>query len=104
MRRLTPDPWDNITGEYDVGQLVDVKIVNMASFGAFAALIDNPGVEGLIHVSELSPQPVERPEEVVKLGDCHTVRIISINAEDRRIAFSLKQLEQASEASQGEEK
>ncbi len=102
MKRLTPDPWDNIASEYEIGQLVDVKIVNMASFGAFAALVSKPGVEGLIHVSELSHQSIERPEEVVSLGEAHTVRIISVNAEDRRIAFSLKQLEEMPEESQEE--
>lgn len=98
MKRLDPDPWENITNDYDEGQLVEVQVVNMASFGAFAALVDRPGVEGLIHVSELSRQSIERPEEVVKLGEYHTVRIISINAEDRRIAFSLKQLEDDAQA------
>ncbi len=98
MKRLDQDPWENITNDYDEGQLVEVQVVNMASFGAFAALVDRPGVEGLIHVSELSRQSIERPEEVVKLGEYHTVRIISINAEDRRIAFSLKQLEDDAQA------
>ncbi len=99
MKRLEPDPWENVIGEYDEGQLVKVKVVNMASFGAFAALVDRPGVEGLIHVSELSDNSVERPDEIVNLGEYHTVRIISINAEDRRIAFSLKQVEENPEAS-----
>jgi small subunit ribosomal protein S1 len=99
LKRLDPDPWENITNDYDEGQLVEVQVVNMASFGAFAALVDRPGVEGLIHVSELSGQSIERPEEVVKLGEYHTVRIISINAEDRRIAFSLKQLGDDAQAS-----
>jgi small subunit ribosomal protein S1 len=103
MKRLDQDPWENITNDYDEGQLVEVQVVNMASFGAFAALVDRPGVEGLIHVSELSRQSIERPEEVVKLGEYHTVRIISINAEDRRIAFSLKQLEDAQASPEDDE-
>ncbi len=92
VKRLTPDPWENVSDQYQEGELVKVEVVNLASFGAFAALIEEPGVEGLIHISELSDEQVNRPEDVVQLGERHTVQIISLRPDDRRIAFSLKQV------------
>ncbi len=91
LKRLTPDPWESVRDTYREGQLVEATIVNMTSFGAFAALVERPEIEGLIHISELADHPVTRPQEVVKLGDRHTLKIISLQPEERRIAFSLKQ-------------
>jgi len=98
LKRIMPDPWDGIAEEYTEGQLVDAKIVNLTSFGAFAALTEKPEVEGLIHISELSHDPIERPDEIVKAGEVYTVRIISLQEGERRIAFSLKQVEEATSA------
>ncbi len=91
LKRLTPDPWKGLEEVYSEGQLVEVEVVNLTRFGAFAVLVDRPQVEGLIHLSELSEQPVEDAGEVVQVGDRCTVRIISMRPRDRRIAFSLKQ-------------
>jgi ribosomal protein S1 len=90
MKRLVPDPWSTITDVCAEGQLVDVIIVNLTSFGAFAAMIEHPEIEGLIHISELSHQQITHPTEVVSLGEEHTVQIISLRPEERRIAFSIK--------------
>jgi small subunit ribosomal protein S1 len=95
LKRIKSDPWESIAQEYKEGQLIDVKIVNLTTFGAFAALTDKPEVEGLIHISELSNQQIAHPEEVVKVGEQHTVRIISLQAKGRRVAFSLKQVTEA---------
>ncbi len=93
LKRLQPDPWETVADEFHIGEVVEVEIVNLTSFGAFAALVDKPEIEGLIHVSELSDDKVERPGEVVHVGDRHYVQIISLRPEQRRIAFSLKQAE-----------
>ncbi|MFP4395744.1 MAG: 30S ribosomal protein S1 [Anaerolineales bacterium] len=93
LKRLQPDPWESVADEFHVGEMVEVEIVNLTSFGAFAALVDKPEIEGLIHVSELSDDKVERPGEIVRVGDRHYVQIISLRPEQRRIAFSLKQAE-----------
>ncbi len=90
LKRLSADPWETLGDICTVGQMIDVTIVNLTSFGAFAALVDRPELEGLIHISELSEENVGHPEEVVKVGDQHSVRIISVKPEQRRIAFSLK--------------
>ncbi|HNT75496.1 MAG TPA: S1 RNA-binding domain-containing protein [Anaerolineae bacterium] len=94
LKRITPDPWDNITSMYQEGQLVEVKIVNLTTFGAFAAFVDTPEIEGLIHISELSAQTIAHPGESVKVGMVYPVRIISLQPQERRIAFSLKQAQE----------
>ena len=97
LKRLIPDPWETIAEEYSDGQMVRAKIVNMTAFGAFAALCDKPEIEGLIHISELADYQVNRPQDVVKVGEEYLLKIISLQPEPRRIAFSLKQAKMPSE-------
>lgn len=94
LKRITPDPWDNIAELYQEGQLVKIKIVNLTTFGAFAAFSERPEIEGLIHISELSAQPVSHPGDIVKVGEIYPVRIISLQPQERRIAFSLRQAQE----------
>ncbi len=94
LKRLRPDPWEQLEEICQVGALAEVKVVNLTAFGAFAALVEKPELEGLIHISELSDENVGHPEEVVTAGETYTVRIISVRPKQRRIAFSLKSVEQ----------
>jgi small subunit ribosomal protein S1 len=89
IKRLQPDPWTLVDEKYQVGQVVRGEITNVVAFGAFARL--EPGVEGLIHISELAEGKIGHPSSVVKKGDEVTLRIISINAGRRRIGLSLRQ-------------
>ncbi|MFP4344079.1 MAG: 30S ribosomal protein S1 [Anaerolineales bacterium] len=93
LKRLKNDPWDSVTEVYREGQVVKVKIVNLTSFGAFACPVDNPAIEGLIHISELSERQISRAEEIVSVGEECLALILSLRPEDRRIAFSLKEVE-----------
>jgi small subunit ribosomal protein S1 len=77
-----------VPSRYHVGQEARVKIVKVANFGAFAELED--GVEGLIHLSELSSEKIENPEEVVAVGQELDTKIIKIDAEARRIGLSIR--------------
>jgi small subunit ribosomal protein S1 len=90
LKKLQKDPWEAIVEEFEPGQIIDVEIVNLTSFGAFAAILDKPEIEGLIHISELSDHSLTHPGEVVEVGERHKVKIISLKPERRRIAFSLK--------------
>ncbi len=90
LKRISPDPWENLEQRYRENQLVDVQIVNVTTFGAFAALIEQSEIEGLIHISELSDVPVTNPGDVVKVGERYTARVISLQVPERRIAFSLR--------------
>jgi small subunit ribosomal protein S1 len=94
-KRLEPDPWEEVDGAYTEGDLVDVEIVNITSFGAFACPLDRPGIEGLIHVSELSNENFNEPQDVVQVGLHKTARVISLRPDERRIAFSLKRVGEA---------
>jgi len=90
MKRLTPEPWTTIEERYHIGQLVNGTITKLASFGAFARVDD--GIEGLIHVSELSDKRIAHPKEVVKEGETYQLRVIKIDSAKRRLGLSLKRV------------
>ena len=91
LRRLSPTPWETAKEYFRSGQLVTGTVTKLADFGAFARLDD--GLEGLIHVSELSDRHIRHPREVVHIGDTLTLRVVSVDLERRRIGLSLKQAE-----------
>ncbi len=88
LKRTQQEPWMDITTRYQVGQLVEGTITQLATFGAFARIAD--GVEGLIHVSELSEGRIMHPRDAVHEGEHHTLRIIRIDPQRKRIGLSLK--------------
>ncbi|MGL4648806.1 MAG: 30S ribosomal protein S1 [Caldilineaceae bacterium] len=90
MRRLAPQPWEVVSQTYEVGQVVRGRITKLVNFGAFARIGDS-GVEGLIHISELSDRRVNHPKEVVNEGEEYDLRIIRIDSDKRRLGLSLKQ-------------
>jgi len=89
LRRLGPEPWETIEEKYAVGQTVTGTVTKLANFGAFARI--EGGIEGLIHISELSLQMIKHPREVVTEGDELELRILRIEPERRRLGLSLKQ-------------
>ncbi len=92
VKQLTPDPWENIGEKYPLGAKVQGKVVSLTDFGAFVEL--EPGVEGLIHVSELSwTKRIRHPKDVLSEGDVVEVVVIGIDEENRRISLSLRQVE-----------
>ena len=93
IKRLQPEPWSLVSEKYSVGQLVQGTITKLAKFGAFARL-DNDEIEGLIHISELSEDPIAHPKEVLREGDVVILRIIRIDADRRRMGLSLKRVEE----------
>lgn len=101
LKQMEPDPWSLVASNYQVGQDVRVKIVKVANFGAFAELED--GVEGLIHLSELSDERIGEPEEVVSVGQELDAKIIKIDAESRKIGLSIRAFSEESAHSELEE-
>ena len=89
-RRILNDPWDELASSLRRGQLVRGRVTKLTKFGAFARLVDNDAIEGLIHISELSGQRVNHPSEVVKRGEELVLRIVKIDIKDRRLGLSLK--------------
>ncbi|MCC6168397.1 MAG: S1 RNA-binding domain-containing protein [Caldilineaceae bacterium] len=90
LRRLQPQPWDVVEETYEVGQIVRGRITKLVNFGAFARL-ERDGIEGLIHVSELTERRITHPKEVVSEGEEYDLRIIRIDTDKRRMGLSLKQ-------------
>jgi len=95
MRQLMDDPWSSIEQHYHVGDVVEGKVTKLASFGAFVELAN--GVDGLIHISQLSGERVNRVRDVVNVGDSVKARVVKIDAEERRIGLSLKDASEDSE-------
>ena len=87
LKRLQPEPWDQISSEINVGKIMPGTITKLASFGAFARV--QGGLEGLIHLSELSYDKIEQPNEVVEEGQKVEVKIIRIEQERKRLGLSL---------------
>lgn len=92
LRRTQPEPWTTAAERYPVGMLVTGRVVRLANFGAFVRLED--GIEGLIHVSELSDRHVPHPRNVVQEGDVVTARVLRVEPERRRLGLSLRDVEQ----------
>lgn len=88
LKQTQPDPWDTVPEKYKVGSVVRGQIVNLTSFGAFTKLEE--GIDGLIHISEIADRRIERPEEVVSVGDELDVKVINLDPKGRRIGLSLK--------------
>ena len=89
LKRTRPEPWDTVHERYRAGQLVAGRVTNIVPFGAFVKLED--GIEGLVHISELSQRRVENPRECVYQGQEINVLILNINSETRRMSLSYKQ-------------
>ncbi len=93
VKQLTPDAWeDEIPNKYTIGRVVRGKITKIHDFGAFMEL--ESGVEGLIHVSEMSAERINSPSEIVSEGQDVTAEIISVDREERRIGLSLKHVDE----------
>ena len=90
LKQTQPDPWEGVPEKYKVGAVVRGTIVNLTSFGAFTKLEE--GIEGLIHISELADRRIEKPEEVVSVGDELDLKVINLFPKERRIGLSLKAL------------
>ncbi len=88
IKQLEADPWENIPDQYPIGKEVTGTIIKVTGFGAFAEFDD--GLEGLIHVSQLSSEKVTHPEKVVAVGDEITAKVIKVDTTSKKIGLSIK--------------
>jgi small subunit ribosomal protein S1 len=95
IKQLTPDPWKEVARRYRKGEVVAGKVTNVTDFGAFVELEE--GIEGLVHVSEISREKVEKPSDVLKVGETISAVVLHIDPHDRRIGLSIKGLKEKSE-------
>jgi len=100
IKQLMPDPWKELARRYRKGEVVTGKITNLTDFGAFVELEE--GIEGLVHVSEISRDKVERPSDVLKVGDKVSAVVLHIDPNERRIGLSIKGLKEKSEKAEVE--
>jgi 4-hydroxy-3-methylbut-2-enyl diphosphate reductase len=92
LKQVLDDPWANLAERFPVGGMVKGRVTRIAPFGAFVEL--EPGVEGLVHISELADRHVAKPEEVVSPGQEVKAKILRVRPSERRISLSLKEVEQ----------
>ncbi|MEG1430623.1 MAG: S1 RNA-binding domain-containing protein, partial [Oscillospiraceae bacterium] len=88
MKDRTLDPWTKFTDTYHVGDLADVRIVKLMTFGAFAEIV--PGVDGLIHISQIADHRIDKPGDVLAEGDKVQVRITEIDMDHKKVSLSIR--------------
>ncbi|BAD40655.1 MAG: 30S ribosomal protein S1 [Symbiobacterium thermophilum] len=88
LKQVLPDPWDSVEEKYPEGAIVEGTVARLTTFGAFVEL--EPGVDGLIHISQMADRRINNPGEVVSIGDVVKVKVINVDAQNRRISLSLR--------------
>ena len=97
-KKLLKSPWEIAQEKYHEGDIVEGTVVRIAPFGAFVEL--DPGVDGLVHISQMANYRVEKPEDVVSVNEKIKIKIISIDPEQKRIGLSIKQVQDEEEANE----
>ena len=91
IKQLQQDPWETVGERYDTGKEITGTVTNVTDFGVFVELEE--GIEGLVHVSEISKEKIKTPVGMYNVGDVISARVMNINSDDRRIGLSIKRLE-----------
>ena len=91
LKQVETNPWHELTGRYPVGTTITGKVRNLTEFGAFVEVED--GIDGLIHISDMSWSKIKHPSEVLKKGDTVEAQVLSIDADNQRLSLGLKQLQ-----------
>lgn len=91
IKRLKTNPWAELAGAYKLNDVIEVPVLKISKFGVFVEL--NGGINGLIHLSEISHTPVKNIEDVIKVGQKVKAKIITLDINERRIGLSMKALE-----------
>lgn len=92
LKKLIEDPWTNVDIKYPVGSIVLGKVARFASFGAFVEL--EPGVDALVHISQISHQRINKPEDAIKIGDEIKAKILDVDKENMKIGLSIKEVDE----------
>ncbi|SKC72997.1 30S ribosomal protein S1 [Maledivibacter halophilus] len=91
LKQTIKNPWANIEEKYLIGDVVEGKVVKLVDFGAFVEL--EPGIEGLVHISQISEDRIAKPSEVLEPGQIVNVKILNIDSEDNKLSLSIKEAE-----------
>jgi small subunit ribosomal protein S1 len=95
IKQLEPDPWESVPQRYPVGTVLTGPVTNVTDFGLFVEIEE--GIEGLVHVSEISKEKIKTPIDQFKVGDQVTAKVINISPKDRKIGLSIKKAEEHDE-------
>ena len=109
MKDHSQDPWSVFTSTYEVGSVASVRVVKLMTFGAFAEIV--PGVDGLIHISQIADHRIEKPGDALEEGQVVDVKVTDIDMENKKVSLSIRALlgdapaaeEEAEEAPEAEE-
>jgi small subunit ribosomal protein S1 len=91
IKQLQSDPWETVAERYEVGKEIGGTVTNITDFGIFVELEE--GIEGLVHISEISKEKIKTPSERFQVGDTITAKVMNINSDERRIGLSIKRLD-----------
>ena len=95
-KNTLPGPWANVEEQVKVGSTIEGTVKRLVSFGAFVELL--PGVEGLVHISQIANRHIGTPQEVLEIGQTVQVKVLDVSEQDQRISLSIKELEEEQEA------
>lgn len=93
IKAAQPGPWDEVQSKFQVGDVVTGEVKRLVSFGAFVEIA--PGIEGLVHISQISHKHIATPHEVLKEGQQVNVKVLDINSQEKRVSLSIKETEEA---------
>src|SRR5690606_20614164 len=99
IKAATPDPWDQVTEQFWEGKKTSGTVVRLTNFGAFVEL--TPGIEGLVHISEIAHRPITDPSDVLKIGEQVEVTVLKVEPERRRVSLSIRDRIPAPAAAEG---
>ena len=102
LKATTPGPWDGVEQKLAAGDVIEGTVKRLTDFGAFVEVL--PGIDGLVHISQISHKRVENPKDVLKVGQEVTVKVLEVNAADERVSLSIKALEERPAQAEGENK
>lgn len=100
LKATTPGPWDGLEQKLAAGDVIEGTVKRLTDFGAFVEVL--PGIDGLVHISQISHKRVENPKDVLKVGQEVTVKVLEVNAADERVSLSIKALEERPAQEEGE--
>ena len=100
LKATTPGPWDGVEQKLAAGDVIEGTVKRLTDFGAFVEVL--PGIDGLVHISQISHKRVENTKDVLKVGQEVTVKVLEVNAADERVSLSIKALEERPAQEEGE--
>ena len=101
LKATVPGPWDGVEQKLAKGDVIEGTVKRLTDFGAFVEVL--PGIDGLVHISQISHKRVENPKDALQVGQVVNVKVLDVNAADERVSLSIKALEERPAQAEGQE-